>query len=173
MRCAVIPAAEGFARAVQGQVTDPNFAQVAQPRFRLLEQSFADFRFRWREFQALGPCQGVGSGHAEHFRQVRPPTNILCAFTQARAVARGARGAATVPAEHDAELNFVALLLEVGEKRVQPLESFATFPDQVCWASVSSRQALWMGMSLSRAARQRRCFHLPMRSPRQQAMASS
>ena len=45
-------------------------------------------------------------------------------------MARGARGAATVPAEHDAELNFIALLLEVGEKRVQPLESFAAFPDQ-------------------------------------------
>ena len=43
--------------------------------------------------------------------------------------------------EHDAELNFVALFLEVGEKRVQPLESFATFPDVVC-CSVSSRQAL-------------------------------
>ena len=124
-------AAEGFAGAVQGQVTDPDFAQVAQPRFRLLEESLPNFGFRWREFQALGPFQGIGSGHAQHFRQgAAADEYVLCAFAQARAVARGARGAATVPAEHDAELNFVALLLEVGEKRVEPLESFATFPDQ-------------------------------------------
>ena len=95
-----------------------------------MEQPFADFRFRWREFQALGPLQGIGSGHAQHFRQgAAADEYILCAFTQARAVARGARGAPAVPAQHDAELNFVALLLEVGEERVEPLESFATFPD--------------------------------------------
>ena len=79
----------------------------------------------------MGPCQGVAGGHAQHFRQgAAADEYVLCAFAQARAVARGAHGAPAVPAEHDAELNFVALFLEVGEKRVQPLESFAAFPDQ-------------------------------------------
>ena len=79
----------------------------------------------------MGPCQGVAGGHAQHFRQgAAADEYVLCAFAQARAEASGAHGAPAVPAEHDAELNFVALFLEVGEKRVQPLESFATFPDQ-------------------------------------------
>ena len=96
-----------------------------------MEESLPDFGFGRVELEALGPCQGVGSGQAQHFWQgAAADEYILCAFAQARAVARGARGAATVPAEHDAELNFVALLLEVGEKRVEPLESFAAFPDQ-------------------------------------------
>ena len=125
-------AAQGGAAAHEGQVPKAQIHQAGQPVFHLPQQPLGDGLICRGQSQVVLPSQGFLHRHAQDVVDgLATHEHVSSVRSDSCAVARGALGPASVPADHHAVLNFVALGLELVEEGVDALEVGAAVPDQL------------------------------------------